>query len=936
MPTENEFGDLSTYSPEQNAVIAKFATNRKPKDNTYYIFLVNDGTGNHGYMRLGGQYGFVYSTNARTIAHELGHGIFKLEHPFKGKNADKGKTTALMDYNEGQDFFYRDWKQINDPKVKLYAFQKQSEGEYKAWKFLIGTTVEQISGYENKEKSFISPTSSVITLPAKARDFSFVKGTLVGFTIADERWIALFSKNDSIFKGYYKDAQQDKNENFEIVGKNYFTYKQNKNLIQEIFYVSPSQCNEVNIYKGKISKEAFFSENGGVGSAYFSNIVFDNIKGLSNWELLSTASDPLNCLKKTQREFYKFIIEHYREHNVQISETDKETLRNILSKFADVRISGLDAPPTYAIQVKYDEMLKTGIKELIYDLQTNIEKEIGKNEELLKNTSLLIVLDDFKRIHDKYLFYEHLIEIVDKDCVFGEKFRELRDKDGKMKPFLEVAKLIIDGTYEILSLNELLENTTCTLKMLRIPPNVWNSDRIDYKTADFFKEFLGKLGFDTNNVILSSLLNAQFELGVPCSCGMWNSTVDLVAGISDFGAGITQNPTDLVKGINNFISALGQSDTWEAMGDALKKHHGVYNTSVKTPQAVYGACYDAIFVASFFVGAGEIKALSEASSFADVMRVVGKVGSNGKAFVVSLSKIPNVATQKAALFLADHCTEVLRFLPKEGKIYIYSKLIDAELARFTAQGIELLPQAGKIEQVLFETTEEITDVNGKTGKLIVGKDAQGRIVLEIAGETIDIKTLLTNKEYKKIFDDFVNGKVARKFTKELSLEEEAIFKFYTNKSYYSFNQALLSGNRTADIIEIEKLLNKALDKIPSSSGTYYRGIGKEEIEMLSKYKIGDEITYKNFLSTSSEKEKAIEFYYSNINKTGLGGLVEVISKNGKRIDKFSDAIEWEVLHKSKTMFELIEIDKSYISNIDDVLLEGAKPIKLTKYTIKEK
>ena len=130
LPTENEFGDLSTYSPEQNAVIAKLTTNRKPKDNTYYIFLVNDGTGNHGYMRLGGQYGFVYSINARTIAHELGHGIFKLEHPFKGKNADKGKTTALMDYNEGQDFFYRDWKQINDPKVKLYAFQKQSEGEY--------------------------------------------------------------------------------------------------------------------------------------------------------------------------------------------------------------------------------------------------------------------------------------------------------------------------------------------------------------------------------------------------------------------------------------------------------------------------------------------------------------------------------------------------------------------------------------------------------------------------------------------------------------------------------------------------------------------------------------------------------------------------------------------------------------------------------------
>ena len=129
LPTENEFGDLSTYSPEQNAVIAKFTTNRKPKESTYYIFLVDDGTGDHGYMRLGGQYGFVHSANARTIAHELGHGIFKLEHPFKSKNADKGKTSALMDYNQGQDFFYRDWKQINDPKVKLYAFQGQGEGK---------------------------------------------------------------------------------------------------------------------------------------------------------------------------------------------------------------------------------------------------------------------------------------------------------------------------------------------------------------------------------------------------------------------------------------------------------------------------------------------------------------------------------------------------------------------------------------------------------------------------------------------------------------------------------------------------------------------------------------------------------------------------------------------------------------------------------------
>ena len=175
------------------------------------------------------------------------------------------------------------------------------------------------------------------------------------------------------------------------------------------------------------------------------------------------------------------------------------------------------------------------------------------------------------------------------------------------------------------------------------------------------------------------------------------------------------------------------------------------------------------------------------------MRVVGKVGSNGKAFVVSLSKIPNVATQKAALFLADHCTEVLRILPKEGKIYIYSKLIDAELARFTAQGIELLPQAGKIEQVLFETTEEITDVNGKTGKLIVGKDAQGRIVLEIADSANEVTlpnniaekvTRIAEKSISKLVEKLNLGKFIKKIGDYEVYENGEVFYRTMSKEHY--------------------------------------------------------------------------------------------------------------------------------------------------------
>ena len=56
-----------------------------------------------------------------------------------------------------------------------------------------------------------------------------------------------------------------------------------------------------------------------------------------------------------------------------------------------------------------------------------------------------------------------------------------------------------------------------------------------------------------------------------------------------------------------------------------------------------------------------------------------------------------------------------------------------------------------------------------------------------------LKRLLTNEDYKRIYNDFVSGKVTRKFIKKLSLEEEAVLRFYTTKEgYKNFNRALRS------------------------------------------------------------------------------------------------------------------------------------------------
>lgn len=160
LPSENAFGDLSTYSPEQNAIIADYKKANNIDNQQYYVFVTDvlSTSFQEGYMRINGQFGFITPTDSQntnsivhTIAHELGHGIFALSHPFK-HTADKGKTALLMDYSSGVAFSYPEWKAINDPKVKLYAFQGQSEGEYSDKEYIEKIINRMICAGLNDEK----------------------------------------------------------------------------------------------------------------------------------------------------------------------------------------------------------------------------------------------------------------------------------------------------------------------------------------------------------------------------------------------------------------------------------------------------------------------------------------------------------------------------------------------------------------------------------------------------------------------------------------------------------------------------------------------------------------------------------------------------------------------------------------------------------------
>lgn len=135
LPNEVECGDsdlLNVYTGGQNNIISQIESNPdfKYNEKTYYILYTGKmgQNGYNGFMPLGGQYAFIFDNgNLKTAAHELGHGIFGLKHPFSTE-AESGKTNLLVDYGNGTVLSHNDWDIIHSGGWKFYGFQKSSSG----------------------------------------------------------------------------------------------------------------------------------------------------------------------------------------------------------------------------------------------------------------------------------------------------------------------------------------------------------------------------------------------------------------------------------------------------------------------------------------------------------------------------------------------------------------------------------------------------------------------------------------------------------------------------------------------------------------------------------------------------------------------------------------------------------------------------------------
>ena len=140
---------LSDFSEEMKELIFNYEINigdAYDKD-AAYLFLLDKPTGKYkdaaGIMPQRQQYGFIFMrevTSAtpsitHTMAHELGHGIFGLDHIFSGAyGIKKGATYNLMDYTEktpNDALSYHEWTQINLPLPNWSALSRAEDDMYR-------------------------------------------------------------------------------------------------------------------------------------------------------------------------------------------------------------------------------------------------------------------------------------------------------------------------------------------------------------------------------------------------------------------------------------------------------------------------------------------------------------------------------------------------------------------------------------------------------------------------------------------------------------------------------------------------------------------------------------------------------------------------------------------------------------------------------------
>ncbi|SEE56461.1 Fibronectin type III domain-containing protein [Tenacibaculum sp. MAR_2010_89] len=213
---------LSHYTDEEAVFNSYIKKQNYYSKKTYYVFVTNvpvNKSDVEGFMPLKRQFGFVFTANAktvekqtRTLAHELGHGVFGLQHTWDEYKFPQGATNSLMDYGNGTVLNHLDWKKMHAPGIKIYWFQGDEDGEHYVTQGYFKKLDFGQNTDEAKTFSFFTPSGQILILPNKVKEvtkyygyygtsllndigkfdefMSIVPGTILSFVIEDKKYMA--------------------------------------------------------------------------------------------------------------------------------------------------------------------------------------------------------------------------------------------------------------------------------------------------------------------------------------------------------------------------------------------------------------------------------------------------------------------------------------------------------------------------------------------------------------------------------------------------------------------------------------------------------------------------------------------------------------------------------------------------------------------------
>ena len=125
---------------EMRAIRKLYSESNEIEDNTAYLFVVNRAQEDNfkdteGDMPRGQAVGYIFKdkvTNisdfGRLVSHEIGHGVYKLQHTFD-YNIPEKTTDNLMDYNGGNFLAHYQWRVMQDSVMFVWGlFQDDEDG----------------------------------------------------------------------------------------------------------------------------------------------------------------------------------------------------------------------------------------------------------------------------------------------------------------------------------------------------------------------------------------------------------------------------------------------------------------------------------------------------------------------------------------------------------------------------------------------------------------------------------------------------------------------------------------------------------------------------------------------------------------------------------------------------------------------------------------